>query len=277
MMRVDLYDKNFNLIDLEQYNVYTTNFILDSPSPSHERQEISRQHGTVTLGSTLGARPMSVTFHINAVDAYDFPLVRNEVFKVLNGLEFVYLVDKREPGKRWKVKVESSYEVTPVALVFAQFEIDFTSDSPYAESIGTTQDSLTFDAEVWQIGQGLLSEDDILYTRTANSFQIYNAGDVTIDPRFIHTPLTIEVTAASTATNATLTLTNTTTGDVWTYTGATTSGQVIVLENVQSLVGGASVALKTNYGLIKLQPGYNNFTKSSNISQVKFISRFYYK
>ncbi|WP_394548805.1 phage tail domain-containing protein [Priestia aryabhattai] len=276
-MRVDIYDKDFNVIDLEQYNVYTTNFTLGSPSPSHERQETSGQHGTVTLGSKLGARPMSVSFHINAVDAYDFPLVRNEVFKVLNGLEFVYLVDKREPGKRWKVKVESSYEVQAVALVFAQFDIDFTSDSPFAESIGTTQDPLTFDAEVWQIGQGLLSEDDIVYTRTTDSFRIYNAGDVTIDPRFIHTPLTIEVTTAATATSATLTLTNTTTGDVWTYTGSATAGQVIQLKNVECLKGGASVALNTNFGLIKLKPGYNSFTKSSNISQISVITRFYYK
>lgn len=275
-MRVDLYDKNFNLIDLEQYDVITTNFILDSPSPSHQRQEISGQHGIVTLGTTLGARSMSVTFHIRARDAYDFPLVRNEVFKALDGLEFIYIVDKREPGKRWKVKVESNYDVAPIAMVFAQFDISFMSDSPFAESIGTTGDPFTFDSELWQIGQGL-PMDDLNYTQIANSFQIYNAGDATIDPRFIHTPLTIEVTTSATATSATLTLTNTTTGDTWTYTGATTAGQIIQLKNVECLKGGASVALNTNFGLIKLQPGYNNFTKSSNISQVKFIHRFYYR
>ncbi|WP_244300255.1 distal tail protein Dit [Priestia megaterium] len=275
-MRVDLYDKNFNLIDLEQYDVITTNFILDSSSPSHQRQEISGQHGTVTLGTTLGARSMSVTFHIRARDAYDFPLVRNEVFKVLNGLEFVYIVDKREPGKRWKVKVESNYDVAPIAMVFAQFDISFMSDSPFAESIGTTQDPLTFDAEVWQIGQGLIAED-LTYSTTDKDFQIYNAGDVTIDPRFIHTPLTIEVTAAQTSSNITLSLTNNTTGETWSYTGATTAGQIIQLRNVETLSGGASVALKTNYKLITLVPGYNSISRNSGISKVSFIHRFYYK
>lgn len=274
-MRVDLYDKNFNLIDLEQYDVITTNFILDSPSPSHQRQEISGQHGTVTLGSTLGARSMSVTFHIRARDAYDFPLVRNEVFKVLNGLEFVYIVDKREPGKRWKVKVESNYDVAPIAMVFAQFDISFMSDSPFAESIGTTQDPLSFDAEVWQVGQGLIAED-LSYSTTNKDFQIYNAGDVKIDPRFIHTPLTIEVTAAQTSSNITLSLTNNTTGETWSYTGATTAGQIIQLRNVETLSGGASVALKTNYKLITLVPGYNSISRNSGISKVSFIHRFYY-
>lgn len=276
MMRVDLYDKNFNFIDLEQYDVITTNFILDSLSPSHQRQEISGQHGTVTLGSTLGARSMSVTFHIRAKDAYDFPLVRNEVFKVLNGLEFVYIVDKREPGKRWKVKVESNYDVAPIAMVFAQFDISFMSDSPFAESIGTTQDPFTFDAEVWQIGQGLLAED-LTYSTTNKDFQIYNAGDVKIDPRFIHTPLTIEVTAAQTSSDIYMSLSNLTTGEDWVYRGPTTAGQVFQLKNVETLTGGASVALKTNYGLITLVPGYNNISRNSGISKVSFVNRFYYK
>lgn len=274
-MRVDLYDKNFNLIDLEQYDVITTNFILDSPSPSHQRQEISGQHGTVTLGTTLGARSMSVTFHIRARDAYDFPLVRNEVFKVLNGLEFVYIVDKREPGKRWKVKVESNYDVAPIALVFSQFDIEFTSDSPFAESIGTTQDPLTFDAEVWQIGQGLLSED-LVYTSSEHDFRIYNAGDVKIDPRNIHTPLTIEVTAAQTSDSISLSLTNYTTGVSWGYDGPTVAGQVFQITGVQTLLGGASVSRRTNFKIIEVLPGWNDISRNSGISQVKFIHRFYY-
>ncbi|MED3974617.1 phage tail family protein [Priestia megaterium] len=274
-MRVDVYDKNFNKIDLDSLNVVTTNFILDSPSPNHERQETSGQHGTVTLGTTLGARAMSVTFHIRAEDAYDFPLIRNELFNKLNGLEFVYLVDKREPGKRWKVKVESNYDTAPTAMVFAAFDISFTSDSPFSESIGSTTDPFTFDSNLWQIGQGLVG-DNLTYSTTEKNFQIYNAGNVTIDPRFIHTPLTIEVTCAQTSTSITLSLTNNTTGETWSYTGATTAGQVIQLKNVETLSGGASVALKTNYGLLTLKPGYNDISRNSGISKVSFIHRFYY-
>jgi len=276
-MRVTFYDENFTEIDIGIFGVKTLDLVVSSPTPEHHRQDISGQNGIVTLGSNLGSRTLTVVFFISAVDKYDFYLVRNEVFKVFNGLKFLYIVDEREPGKRWKIKLDTNYTMERLTAVHAKFEMTFVSDSPFAESIGTTADPLTFDAEVWQIGQGLLAEDDIVYTQTANSFQIYNPGDETVDPRNIHTPLTIEVTAASTAASATLTLTNTTTGDVWTYTGATTAGQVIQLKNVECLKGGASVALNTNFGLIKLKPGYNSFTKSSNISSVKFISRFYYK
>lgn len=273
-MRVDIYDSNFKLIDLESMDIVTDNFLVDSPAPKHERTELNM--GRVTQGSGLESRSMSVSFHIRGRDRYDYVLVRDELFNYLNGLDFLYIVDRLNPAKRWKVKVESSYKPAPVATVLAVFDIDFTSDSPYCESFGMTTDPLTFDSDMWQFGQGLLAEDDINYTKTENSFRIYNAGNVDIDPRYIHTPLTIEITAGITSSNATLSLTNTTTGVTWTYTGAVTAGQIIQLKNVQALINGASVFLKTNFKIITLKRGYNEFTKSTNISQVKFISRFYY-
>lgn len=274
-MRIDLYDNNFKKIDLESLDIVTDNFRVDSPAPKHERTDM--KYGRVTLGSGLEGRGMSVSFHIRGRDRYDFVLIRDELFNYLNGLEFLYIVDRLNPAKRWKVKVESAYDVAPIATVLAVFDVEFTSDSPYAESIGKTTDPLTFDSDLWQFGQGLLAEDDMVYTKTDNSFQIYNAGNVEIDPRSIHTPLTIEVKAGITSSNATLTLTNASTGVTWTYTGAVTAGQIIQLKDVQALINGASVFMKTNYKVITLKVGYNNFTKSSNISEVKFISRFYYK
>lgn len=273
-MRVKVYDSTFTEIDLAKYDIDTSDFKLDSPSPKHDEIEI--RFGRVTLGTGLEPRSMSVTFHIHGRDMYDFVLVRDELFNYFSGLDFLYLIDVRNPAKRWKVKVSSAYEVTPIATRVAVFDIEFISDSPYCESLGTTSDPRTFDAEVWQFGQGLLMDDDISYTKTSNTFQIYNAGGVTIDPRSIHTPMTIEITSNVTSSNAVLSLTNKTTGETWTYTGSITAGQTIQLKNVEALIGGSSVFLKTNYKVITLKHGYNDFEKSSNISQVKFLTRFYY-
>lgn len=273
-MRVDFYDKDLNLIDIASLDVDTSDFKLDSPTPKHERVDLI--NGRVTLGSSLEARGMAVTFHIRARDMLDFPLIRDEVFDLFNGLEFVYIVDRRNPAKRWKVKVESQYDTSPIATVFAKFDIEFTSDSPYAHSTGSTDDPLSFDEETWQFGQGLIV-DDLTYDTTAHDFQIYNAGNVKIDPRNIHTPLTIEVTAAQTSSNITLSLTNNTTGETWSYTGPTTAGQIIQLKNVQTLMNGASVFDKTNFKLLTLEKGMNSISRNSGISRVKFIHRFYYK
>ncbi|MGC3792051.1 phage tail domain-containing protein [Priestia aryabhattai] len=274
MNRVDFYTPSWEKLDLTSRNIVPIGFVLDSPSPQHMRENVQNVNGTNTLGTVLDGRTMKVTFLLKAIDIYDFYFIRNELFKLFNGLDFLYLVDvEREPGKRWKVKVNSQYDLTKLNTTAAKAEIEFFSDFSFAESIGTTQDPFSFDSDIWQFGQGLIDED-LSYTHTIKDFKIYNAGDIIIDPRFL--PLTIEVTAAQTSSNITMSLTNNTTGETWSYTGPTTAGQVYQLSGVQTLLGGISVSQKTNYGLITLKPGYNSVSRNSGISKVSFINRFYY-
>jgi Phage tail protein len=153
-----------------------------------------------------------------------------------------------------------------------RFDVEFTTLSPFAESIGTTLDPFTFDAELWQIGQGLTAEDGIVYTHSTSSFRIYNAGDVTIDPRVL--PLKITFTGASTN----LKITNTTTGDMWQYTGTTQAGDTITLDGVRSLKNGVSIFSATNRKLITIASGWNDFTitGASGSFTISFDFRFYY-
>ncbi|MDE8676450.1 phage tail domain-containing protein [Priestia aryabhattai] len=275
MNRVDFYTPDFKLIDIESLGVETNDFIVDPPSPQHDREPVKGQDGTNTLGTTLDGRTMSASFVITAYDVYDYYLTRNAVYRLFNGLDFMYVVDNREPGKRWsKVKVDTSYDLSRINSVTATFQIPLKSDYAYSESIGTTENSFTDDDSIiWQYGQGL-PDEPVAYEQTARDFQYYNAGDITIDPTKY--PLVIEVTAAQTSDDIYMSLSNLTTGEDWVYRGPTTEGQVFRIDGVQTLLGGASVSLKTNYGLLKLKPGYNNLSRNSGISKVKFINRFYY-
>ncbi len=277
-MRVDFYDSNFNLIELKPWNVKTIDFEVDSLAPSHAREGADGFNGTNTLGTTLEGREMRVKFLIDAVDVHDFYLVRSQVYKWFTGLDFLYIVDRREPGKRWsKVKVNSKYSMERINPTAAQFTIEFMSDNAYCESIGDTTTPFTYDADVWQYGQGLPDDVDdigITYDTRLRDFSIYNAGDVEIDPREL--PLTILVTAAQTSSNTTMSITNYTNGKSWTYTGPTVAGQVFKLENVKCELGGSTVSLNTNYGLLNIMPGWNTFGRNNAISNVKFIFHFYY-
>ena len=192
-MRVDFYTKDFTKLDLESLNVKTLDITVSSPTPVHERTKVDSRHGSLTVGTLLEGRTMSVSFFIRAKDTYDFSLIRNELFRLFNGLDFLYLVDTYEQGKRWKVKVDNSYDIKKINPSVGQFDIEFFSDSPYSESIGSTQNIVDGNFEAWQYGQGLLAED-LIYDSTASNFQVHNAGDIKIDPREL--PLTIEVTAS---------------------------------------------------------------------------------
>jgi phage-related protein len=256
--------------DLEQIGIRTKDFIVSSPSPIHFTEEIEGMDGLIDLGSTEGARSIECSFRAEATDRDDFVLMRNEIFKIFRSKEAFYLIDSREPSKRWEVKSSNAYDIGQ-KFVFGDFTIDFTCYKGYAESIGTTEDPFTFDSDLWQFDQGLILED-LIYTYSETSFSIYNAGDVTVNPRDF--PLLITYTGASTN----LSIKNTTTGDEWTHTGTSNPSDIIRLDGIRSTKNSLSIFRDTNRKLISLAPGWNDFelTGATSPFEISFDFRFYY-
>jgi phage-related protein len=255
---------------LADYGIKTLDFAVDAPTPRTITEELDGRDGLIELGTTYDARKIRASFYFRAYDSPDFPLLRNEIFRMFASRESFYVTDDRESGKRWLVK-SGGFSVEQLMANKGRFDVEFTALMPFAESVGTTLDPFTFDSELWQIGQGL-EADDLNYVHTTSSFRIFNAGDIAIDPRVL--PLTITFTGASTN----LTITNTTTGDMWQYTGTTQVGDTITLDGVRSLKNGASIFVSTNRKLITIVPGWNDFTitGSSGSFTISFDFRFYY-
>lgn len=226
----------------------------------------------IVTDKEIEGRPIHTEILFTSYDFFDQVLKRNEFFQILDSREDFYVISSEEPGKRWLVSAES-FTPEPVSITLGKCEIVLYSESPYSESIGTTMDPMTFDSNLWQIGQGLIAEDT-QYHHTTTSFRIYNAGDVLIDPK--HMPLKIKYKGKSNN----LTIKNNTTGDIWNYTGVTTTlNDVITLDGVRAyrnVLG--SIFKNTNWGLITLKPGWNDFvlTGTTDAFEVEFDFRFYY-
>ncbi|KXY10975.1 phage tail family protein [Bacillus sp. FSL K6-0067] len=258
---------------LEEIGIITRDFNPSSPSPKHNSEEMEGRNGAIDFGTVYEPRKINCSFYLKAYDMWDYALLRDEVFKIFDSRQPFYIIDARNPGKRWQVKCNGSYDIEQQRM-YGFFEIDFiTVKLPFAESIGTTMDDFTFDSNLWQIGQGLIAED-LKYTHNTTSFRIYNAGHVTIDPKEI--PLKIKYKGKSNN----LTITNNTTGDIWNYTGSTTTERdVITLDGVRAyrnVLG--SIFKNTNWGLITLKPGWNDFelTGATGDFKIEFDFRFYY-
>ncbi|PFP97685.1 phage tail protein [Bacillus cereus] len=257
---------------LEEIGIITRDFNPSSPSPKHNTEEVDGRHGAIDLGTVYEPRKINCSFYLKAYDMWDYALLRDEVFKIFDSRQPFYIIDARNPGKRWSVKCNSSYDIEQ-QRIYGFFDIEFIAFSPFAESIGTTLSPLTFDSELWQIGQGLIAEDT-KYTHNTTSFRIYNAGDVTIDPRAI--PFKITYTGVS----SNLSIKNVTTGDLWSYSqGTAFADSQIILDGVKSYRPGiGSIFRDTNWGLITLKPGWNDFVLTGTVSsfEIKFDFRFYY-
>lgn len=258
---------------LEELGIMTRDFNPQSSSPVHNFENVENRHGTIDRGTVYGQRTINCSFYFKAVDMWDYALLRDEVFRLFDSREAFYIIDQRNPGKRWLVKCNASYNIEQ-NWKYGFFEIDFvTVKLPFAESIGTTMDSFDFDSELWQLGQGLVAEDT-KYVHNTTSFRIYNAGDVLIDPKCM--PLKIKYKGKSNN----LSIKNVTTGDLWNYTGSTTTERdVITLDGVRAyrnVLG--SIFKNTNWGLITLKPGWNDFVLAGATDgfRIDFDFRFYY-
>ncbi|PEO87330.1 phage tail protein [Bacillus wiedmannii] len=260
-------------VDLHNRNLWVESFQIFSPSPDHKTESIEGRHGSIYYGTTLKDRKITSTISIEAFDFVDFDLFRDEIFQIFNPLEKFYIIRDLQPGKRMEVSVDSEFDIDYETLEDGKFTIDFVIHSVFLESIGTTMDPFTFDSNLWQIGQGLIAEDT-KYVHNTESFRIYNAGDVVINPKYM--PLIIKYKGKSNN----LTIKNNTTDDLWNYTGSTTTERdVITLEGVKAyrnVLG--SIFKNTNWGLITLNPGWNDFelTGTNGDFKIEFDFRFYY-
>ncbi|MCM3444384.1 phage tail family protein [Metabacillus halosaccharovorans] len=265
--------KNGETIDHRTLGVKLLSFKKSSLTHINEYDSAEGRHGLISLGTTFDGRKLSASFLIDAVDHLDYQLKKDIVYNLFSTEDEMILIDSRQPGKQWKVKVESDFEVENVSFCAGSFEVEFISSFPYSESIGTTLDPLTFDSNLWQIGQGL-SGEDVQYIHNTTSFSIYNAGDVKIDPRTM--PFVIQYTGASGG----LEIENLTNGDKWTYSDASNTSDTILIgvNGIRSTKNNLSIVSKTNKKLITLDKGNNQFniTGTNGSFEIKFEFRFYY-
>jgi hypothetical protein len=271
---------NFKIIrkDGKPYDCYELGLFVNSFKDGgivldHDPIDMPGRDGLLDGETRRKERKMSAEITIEAVDHYDYDLLKDEVYRLFDSKESFYIVRDVQPGKRYEVKCDSPFSIARTAYELGEFSISFVAYRPFAESIGGTIDPMTFDSGLWQIGQGLIAED-VKYTHNTTSFRIFNAGDITIDPK----SMDLKIKYKGMSNN--LSIKNVTTGDLWNYTGITTTAHdIITLDGVKAyrnVVG--SIFGKTNWGLITLKSGWNDFvlTGATGDFKIEFYFRFYY-
>src|SRR5699024_2791533 len=131
---------------------------------------------------------MELKFLLKANDTQSYRLLRDELYAVIDEIE--YVSETYQIGKRYNVKVDTSFipERYENNQRFAEAEVScITTELPFAESIGTTQDiehsRLRYSDELWSYGMGLSYEDNTKdYSHKKMNFAIFNAGNVGVHP-----------------------------------------------------------------------------------------------
>ncbi|MCY9198927.1 phage tail family protein [Bacillus atrophaeus] len=262
--------KDGETIDHRKYGLKLLSFKKDSLTHRTDLQEIDGRHGSIDMGTTFDVRKLTAIFLFKGIDHLDYHLALSEVYDLFATESTMDIIDSRQPGKIWTAKVSNTYEPEDITPSSGKLTVEFTAAFPFARSLGSTLDPLTFDSGKWQVAQGLLPSDDLSYTHKTAHFQIYNAGYVAVDPS-MEMPLDIVYKGSSNN----LGIKNKTTNQIVQYTGSTTASDTIKLEGLRHLKNGTSIYANTNREFILLLPGWNVFELTGTTGSFEISFDFY--
>lgn len=231
--------------------------------------------GVVVQERGYGSRYIHASFRIHNQNLTDYAVFRSELFALFGTSEQFYIIDMKEPFKRWHVRTDGNFNLQR-AIKTGNFNINFVCIKLFAESIHTSSDLQNlkqWDIDLWSWGMGLDWDSDYQYTQNSNSFVITNIGNALIDPTNWYLEITIKA-----ITSNFLEIINNTTGDIYRYNEALTSNDTLVIRGVRTFLNGVSAFDKTNYKLISLAAGQNLFSvRGGQVESITFNFRFPYK
>ena len=265
--------KNGVTIDHRDLGVRLLSFRKSPLTGENLTDKVQGRHGLINKGTQYDGRKLKATFMANALSPIDYQLQLDEISDLFSTETEMTIIESRQPGKKWDVKVDGDFEIEWIGGRNGHFEVNFIASLPFSQSLGTTLDPFTFNADVWQVGMNMPADTELNYRFSTNSFKVFNAGSVTVDPQKL--PLDIQFRGES----QNLTITNQTTGQMFKYTGTTTTSDVLVLKRCRHLKNNVSIYDATTHDVISLVPGWNQFSVSGPSSrfEVAFDFRFYYK
>lgn len=142
-------------------------------------------------------------------------------------------------------------------------EVTFTDLMGLSRSIGT---SLSSTEDMWGVNDNIPNNGDYpSYSFSSNSFSVYNLSDVLIDPERRGHPFKMTCKGSS---GGNFKVTNKTTGDEI-YKKSAFNG-TFVLNGVNPELDGTGCLLDTDYGIITLQIGKNDFEVENFTGTISF-------
>ncbi|WPK12597.1 phage tail family protein [Lysinibacillus louembei] len=265
--------ENGTRYDIANYSLKRLFHDIPSVEIAHTIQSVEG-NGDIVTASNFKQRVITVRFLYIVQDIYDYYLLRDELNALFLQEKPFYIIFKREPYKRYKVRLMQQLSMEP-STHMNSFDVQFRMENLFAESVGTSlnlQSTKQWDADLWGWGMGIDWDKTYSYEHSSNHFSIENIGNALIDPRQHELEIIVKANAASY-----LQITNQTTGDVYKYGGTLTVNDTLVLKGIQTLKNGLSVFKETNKKLISLAPGQNIFTvEGGTIQSIAFNFRFLY-
>lgn len=214
--------------------------------------------------------PFTISLRFLFDGRFDKNLMLRKLRAILHKRSWYYVYCSATPGFKYAVN-KATLEEEPLFTNDFTCTITFQCFRGLAQSYGSTLSGFTFSESAWQLEQSLRFED-FKYQFQTNKFQVYNAGDVAVDPR--RQPLTITIQAKCLSN---FTLMNRTTGESYIFYPELRSIDELKIDGPYTTLNGNVCTRDTNRQLIALETGWNEFeVKNASALSIQFDFEFWY-
>ncbi|MDW4106494.1 phage tail family protein [Staphylococcus saprophyticus] len=252
--------------------------LVSSIEKERKEQSLDGVPGVVDYGFNYKGREVKMNFMTEHYhDTFDHRLQRDEIYNLFDSYPFLYVSDDTVPSRVLKITIDGSFTPERYGYWYSTFEVDARiTGLPFWRTKYTTQElnnsgykSIT---EKYGMADGI-HIDHTKYTYTTNEFTVFNAGNVTIDPR--NMPLDIRLSYATS--NGIVSIENITTGEKFTFSRSFTNTH-LNLYGTKVQLGSTNWLRESNRQFLTLIPGENKFKISNATFQdIRFDFLFHYK
>lgn len=244
----------------------------DSSSPQFNNiyQDVEGRDGSPFRVQTFAKRTFNEKFFLHTTNWQDRQLAKHELYSMFGSRQAVRVRTDVNPEK-----VYFGY-VTPFDMpLLEDYSHDSTFTIPFDVPNGVRYSRYRSDSTdmQYQFGMNARQGDKPQYHFVnQNNIRLYNASDIEINPYEQRHDLKIIVRFSG----GSIKLTNTTTNTVWEFKKGS-DGKDIVLDGINTYKDGKNANNDSNFGYLKLAPGWNNITVSgAGSSDIRFSFPFIY-
>lgn len=271
-----IYDLDMNHIPFPE-GVMPLEIFIGSIQRDRIAEGFPGRSGVVDYGATDTSRPVELFLRMKSYDRIDYRLQRNEMYAVFDNMDGFYVVEDELPTRMLKVAMDDSYIPERLTEQYADVTINCrTLDKVYWESRYTTKELNDdgFDATVEKYGLADGIDDTMAqYRFTEDTFEVYNAGNVTIRPEDMY----LEITLRGVTTDDVFTVKNLSTDETFEFRKAV-SDRNVYIEGMSVYEGSYNGLRDTNRKFVSLQPGVNQFeVTGGTFNEITVDFRYLYK
>lgn len=238
-------------------------------NPIEQFQKINTQDGQYMTSSSFDSRDISTTWYIDGKSEAEMLMSLRRLQSFFMSRNGLWVVFGNEPSYKYRVKTRV-FTPTYGSERSCSVNIVFNNYTGVRESVAKTTELYDMDKEFISRGMGIPRDRRVPWEFNTNTFTVYNPSDVDIDPLAQKHYLKIHIRGSGN-----LTLTNKTTGEVFTYSRPLKDGDELIIDGVDPILNGRPDGINSNHGIISLKKGDNEFA-ISGLTNIDITFEFYF-